>query len=1317
MRWFSQTIFLLTSVFWLGAAGLWGQIHQLEPAHSPHTETGVPRFLIRGTEALGLSTSPTDLHLLPDGRVLVFAQQTMAIGDGTRWMTFRQAPDEAPLIVSRVAVAVDGTIYAGAPGGLARLEIGEDQHWRTRMAAQIPGPEPGTFVNGPREVIDLGDDWLWHSGSGPIHLWRPGQTVRTVGQTDAVDHAFAFRGSHYLSNRTTGELWRLQGGRMERVPLSPTVWVNDTLTCSLPFDEQHLLVGSFRRGLQLFDGEHVTPFVAEGLLASPARINALCPAGEGLFAAAVDNVGIVFFDRQGRIVQVLDRNADYRLSFVRRLLPGSRGVIWGLLKDGIVRVNFPSRLSDFVPLFGAPINTANVGRYHDQLWFMADGQIYRGVYDQTNRLSRLQVDSPPEVYTSSLSYAGGYQFAGTNRGSYYWTPDGWVCFAPQTNNLRVVQAPPVAGRWLYLAQHEIGWLQPTATGIEREAFAAPALDHLFQAEYDAAGDYWIEMGNSRVGRVQLQGGIPHFTAFGPAEGLAESWCQLFVIDGVVRVNVAGRTLRFEAATQRFVADTALLQRFPQFRELGCRPGRDARGRLWLVADNTLHILRETPTGYVADPDERLFSGRVPLYFAFEPDGSVWMQEDYRLLRYDPNIPEPAAAPVRAHVTHVSLPASERLRFPQGGTIPTLSYTDNSLVTHFVALEAPLEASVTFEVKLAGADTAWNAVGSSGSAAFKNLPEGTHQLSVRPRIGDQIGQADTLTFAIRPPWYRTRTAYLAYVVFGLGLIVAISRLTTFMQRRERRRLEQLVGERTQELHATNAQLARQLATIRTLSQAIDQSPTAVALTRPDGTLSYTNPRFCALCGQGADALAGRPVRQFYRFPDETAATAIAATLSASKSWHGQLVHQHPDGRQIPVRAAHSPILADDGTILSHLILEEDISEWLSEQERRQGLEAQLFQAQKLESLGTLAGGIAHDFNNILTAILGCCELAQLSTAPTDPNAELLREIRTSGLRARDLVVQILTFSRKNLANLAPVELAAIVADALKLVRASTPATIKIAQELAPGSVYADATQIYQVVVNLCTNAAQAIGNRPGRISVAVQPCTLGTDRPAELHKLAPGPYLRLLVADTGHGMDATTRQRIFDPFFTTKPTGEGTGLGLSIVQGIVAAHHGALTVQSTVGEGTTFELYFPRTAAAPLPADTTATPTAGGQQEILVVDDEPSIAKYVTVRLRKLGYRATAFGDSREALATVQQEPTRFQAIVTDLTMPHMTGVELLQRLHREGPSLPSIIITGYNQDFARTQLETLPRCVVLQKPFTGEDLSRALAQLLPPASG
>ncbi len=374
---------------------------------------------------------------------------------------------------------------------------------------------------------------------------------------------------------------------------------------------------------------------------------------------------------------------------------------------------------------------------------------------------------------------------------------------------------------------------------------------------------------------------------------------------------------------------------------------------------------------------------------------------------------------------------------------------------------------------------------------------------------------------------------------------------------------------------------------------------------------------------------------------------------------------------------------------------------------------MFQAQKLETIGTLAGGIAHDFNNILTGILGFTEIASLSLPEDHPAHNDLDEVRRAGMRAKDLVAQILTFARQKNAQQIPLELSTSVEEALKLVRASTPATIEIERDIQPGRVRADPTAIHQIVLNLCTNAVHAMRGRVGRLTVRVTPFTATEPMTDTTPKLKSGHYLCLSIGDTGHGMDEATLKRLFEPFFTTKKVGEGTGLGLALVRGIVNAHNGAMRIASRPGVGTTFDIFLPLCAETEHRTETITTIVPGNGETVAVVDDEKSVAAFVGARLDQLKYRTVVFSDPREALATLRADPRRFDLVITDLTMPHLTGHDLIHALRSDGIATPAVLMSGFcNEGLTEDGIGSLGRTVLLPKPFNGDDLAHAVRQAL-----
>jgi CheY-like chemotaxis protein len=370
---------------------------------------------------------------------------------------------------------------------------------------------------------------------------------------------------------------------------------------------------------------------------------------------------------------------------------------------------------------------------------------------------------------------------------------------------------------------------------------------------------------------------------------------------------------------------------------------------------------------------------------------------------------------------------------------------------------------------------------------------------------------------------------------------------------------------------------------------------------------------------------------------------------------------------------------------------------------------------MESIGTLAGGIAHDFNNLLTGILGYSELAWMNAQEKIANNAEIDQIRKAALRAKDLVNQILTFSRKNEGTRIPLDLRRPVEEALRLLQSSVPPRIDVVRQLESGSVQADASLIHQIVINLCTNALHAMSEGRGTLTVCLKPLRVDEKLADEVPHLHPGMWMCLSVADTGHGIDAAILQRIFDPFFTTKSQGKGTGLGLAIVQGAVMNHGGAMRVRSHPGDGTTFEAYFPlmeESVEEPAPVAPAHALVKGNGEEVLIVDDEPLVAEYAHTLLDRNGYRCTYCTDPREALAEFKAAPSRFSILITDLTMPHLTGVDLMQKIRAINADLPVIILTGYGDKASREHIAEYSRCELLQKPVSGEVLMRVMAELI-----
>jgi signal transduction histidine kinase/ActR/RegA family two-component response regulator len=386
---------------------------------------------------------------------------------------------------------------------------------------------------------------------------------------------------------------------------------------------------------------------------------------------------------------------------------------------------------------------------------------------------------------------------------------------------------------------------------------------------------------------------------------------------------------------------------------------------------------------------------------------------------------------------------------------------------------------------------------------------------------------------------------------------------------------------------------------------------------------------------------------------------------------------------------------------------------AEEERRK-LEARLRQAQKMEAIGTLAGGVAHDFNNILAAMIGYTQLALLDATLTAESKHHLEQVLRGGDRARDLIGQILAFSRQTEQVQKPIDMGQTIRELLRLLRATLPSTIEIRQEIAPGTgtVLADPGQINQVLMNLCTNAAQAMPEKGGILEIRLDEIALHDGYANRQLALPIGAYVRLIVADNGSGMPSEIRERIFDPYFTTKEPGEGTGLGLAMVHGIVKSHRGAIAVYSEPGQGTTFQVYLPRIDEETQPDQATSTSLPGGDERILFVDDEAPLAEIAAYMLERLGYQVVTRTSSLEALATFRADPQAFDLVITDQTMPQMTGLELAGRLLAMRKDLPIILCSGFSSTVNEKSLKDNGISDYIMKPVLIRELAESMRHVL-----
>ncbi len=482
----------------------------------------------------------------------------------------------------------------------------------------------------------------------------------------------------------------------------------------------------------------------------------------------------------------------------------------------------------------------------------------------------------------------------------------------------------------------------------------------------------------------------------------------------------------------------------------------------------------------------------------------------------------------------------------------------------------------------------------------------------------------------------------------------------------------------------------------------------------GHTSFVNPKMQQLIGYSAADLDGR---LWTDFMDHQGRLDVERFMtSAPQGDRSQLLDicfRRKDGAELVGSLSASTIRDDAGALAGCLAMVTDVTRHKQAEANRAQLENQLRQSQKMEAIGTLAGGVAHDFNNILASILGNAALVQQDVGSDHPASFRLEQIRLAGMRGRSLVQQIGAFSRREPQARVMQPLRPLLDEAVELLRSTLPAQVEIDLRLGDASlqISADATQLQQVLINLCTNAWHAMHGGKGCIVIALDSIRVDTVKSERLGGLAAGRYAHLRVSDDGCGMDESVRLRIFEPFYTTKAIGKGTGLGLSVVHGIIASHGGAITVESRVGEGSTFDMYFPladATAAATRQSDDAIDPGPGGVrgsgQHVLYVDDDQVMVVMVEALLERAGYRVTSLCDPRQALARACASNDPIELVITDFNMPDLSGIDLARELSRRRPTLPIVITSGNITDALRSDARQLGVRHLLQKEFTLERL-------------
>ncbi|BHH85580.1 hybrid sensor histidine kinase/response regulator [Desulforhopalus sp. 52FAK] len=494
------------------------------------------------------------------------------------------------------------------------------------------------------------------------------------------------------------------------------------------------------------------------------------------------------------------------------------------------------------------------------------------------------------------------------------------------------------------------------------------------------------------------------------------------------------------------------------------------------------------------------------------------------------------------------------------------------------------------------------------------------------------------------------------------------------------------------------------------RAILMAPFPVMIHAEDGEVLQINHSWTELTGYTHEEISQMSdwLEKAYGQRSADIANAIAALYNLeSKTDEGEFEIRTVEGKQIYWDFSSAPLGKEKNGRRLVISMAKDVTESKNSANEKRMLEQKLIQSQKMESIGNLAGGIAHDFNNILSVIIGYAELAIDETERGSSLDESLQEIYTAGNRARDLVKQILAFARQSGEEKKPLQLSTILKEVIKFIRSTIPTSVEIHSSIESSAfILGNPTQVHQVLMNLCTNAAQAMSaDDSGVLEVQLTEIDLDLNNRWQKLHLEPGKYIELSISDTGQGIAPQNIESIFEPYFTTKKVGEGTGMGLAMAKGIVESYNGAITVESNLGKGSTFTIYLPVSTHKQWRDTSKEKQLPGGSEHILFVDDEPAIAKMGVRILESLGYSVVSKTNSKEALEFFQNHPEQFDLLITDMTMPHMTGDKLASEVLRIRPDIPVIICTGYSNRISPEQAQQIGINGFAYKPLSKADLA------------
>lgn len=1212
----------------------------------------------------GLKTEAC-VSLLSDseGRLWIGSDIGLVMRAGRRWQAFKPSEGSPWGVILGLAEAPDGTILFGTKRGLFQVS----------NSVVKPFPVPGGVAKqqSPWHPVRDASGALWVYNDLYLAMWKGNQWIsmrEELGIRDMISGVSAARGGGVWIGEPH-RIRKVQDGRVLKTHLFPEDF-RDSLQSILEDSQGRLWVGGSASDLVLFGADDSVNRVSrrEGLVNS--HVTALLETREGVIFIGFGGGGALqLTPRRVKMVQGYAPDLlESQISSVSSAHDGS--IVFSTAGGKLNRIHAGVIRTEFDLGSRVDINTALIGQNGDAWIGTESGGLIRG---RDGRI--LEELSTPQVGSKRIiclhEDAAGVLWVGTDRGFARRENGQFQIYGSQGHSdlggvLVFAEKSPSK---MYVASEE-GLYLWEPKGLKTLVLSTNFPDRLISGMVcDPSDGVWFTLRNGGIGWrrdndtdyfISEKQGAPRLTIGSLVDSeMGYLWGTTSL--GLYRFGL-GQLKGTALSTRASLTPLLVNQHFGLLSD-NCRGsgyassalGKD--GRLWFASDQGLAVI---------SPEQFVIRNLPPMVYFLHAAGQ--------------------AGPIYPEQGVIALPPKTRHAF--------LRFTCSSLA-------AP--ETIFYEYRLVPSDKDWVPNGNSPVIQVSLPVPGKHTLQVRARNSDGAVDTQPAVVYLDVPITWTETLWfrlglpLTALMGIVGLVIAAQRRHMHsLQKALREQEERRQMEETLRLVAQNTQAC--LAYLDFDLRPLWCNRAFVKLFSPDHTLSRSNSLRVLL-----SSAENAPILRHLDLALQGQTQRFEWTIESGKP-QTQLISVIP----------HQNGPRTSGLFVSCV----DVTQLKQSEQVQKDLEQQLLQSQKMEALGTLAGGIAHDFNNILTAITGNTQLAIMDLGEDHPVQLCLKEINLAAQRAAGLVRQILTFSRQEEQRKEVIRLQSVAVEAIHFLRVGLPANIEIETRFMSGSdaIHADPNQIHQIIVNLATNAIQAMKPHGGRLLFEESMLEVTTEPGRASHALAPGRYVCLKVIDTGMGMSRETMDRAFDPFFTTKPPNEGTGLGLAVVHGIVQRLGGSISIESQLGKGTTFELRFPATNSSPgsplRPQPTAAELVMGQGQHVLLVDDDEALVHLTERVIIRLGYQVTSFTRPTKALHHFQNNPKKFAAVITDLSMPEMTGADLVRAIRRTHPRIPVILTTGFIRPEDQRAADDLEIHSLLLKPSSVDEMSKHLSQAL-----